>query len=226
VQLLLQELEGRGRPRAALDIGCGQGIVRDPGKTRLVREAVDDFWGIEPDSSMTAAKGLFDHFQNSLMETAALPENHFDLAYSFMVVEHVADPAGFLRAVHRSLKPGGVFVFATVNAKHYFTRIAKAMHAARIDERVLRLVRGKALTEAYHYEVQYRCNSRRAIERAAAEAGFETPLIAYLEDYGARAYFPGPLRPAFWALNAKRRVWKRREALLTLFARMRKRQEA
>jgi hypothetical protein len=55
VELLLRELEGRGRPRAALDIGCGQGIVRDPEKTRRVREVVDDFWGIEPDPSRTAA---------------------------------------------------------------------------------------------------------------------------------------------------------------------------
>ena len=55
------------------------------------------------------------------METADLPENYFDLAYSYMVMEHVADPVGFLKALVKCLQPGGVYVFLTPNKRHYFT---------------------------------------------------------------------------------------------------------
>jgi SAM-dependent methyltransferase len=219
-RVVIEHARGLAGPVRALDIGCGEGLGRKPAQTAWIKEAVDELWGIEPDASITPPDGLFSRFQHALMETADLPEGHFDIAYSYLVMEHVADPEAFFRAVHRVLKPGGVFLFLTVNAGHYFTRIAKAMHVARIDERVLRLVRGKGLTEAYHYEVQYRCNSRKAIERVAGATGFEAPLIAYIEDHGPRGYFPGPLKVVYHAMNVKRRVGKKREALLTLIARV------
>jgi len=221
-KLLLDEVKDREGPVRALDIGCGHGLGRDPVKTRMIAAHVDEMWGIEPDEGVTPPEGIFGHFQHALMETAELPANHFDLAYAYMVMEHVADPPAFLRAVHRALKPGGVFVFATVNGKHYFTRAAHLMHVLHVDEVMLRLLRGRQFTEGYHYRVEYKCNTRRQIERAAADAGFESPTIAYIEEMGPAPYLPGPLKIGFHVMNAKRRVIRKPESLLTLMARLRK----
>lgn len=219
-RLLIDEARSIDGPVAALDIGCGKGIGRKPHYTAEVRNVVDEFWGIEPDANTSPPEGVFDHFQHALMETAELPENHFDLAYSFMVVEHVADPHAYMSAVARCLKPGGVHFFITVNGKHYFARIASLMKAMRLDERVLRLVRGEVVEE-YHYPVQYRMNTERQIDRVARETGFADPEYVYVEEEGPRGYFPGPLRPIYHALNYKRRKIRNPRALLSLICRMR-----
>ncbi len=221
-RLLIDECRNRTRPLAALDIGCGQGIGRKPHFTAEVRNVVDDFWGLEPDPSVSPPEGLFDHYQNALMETADLPDNHFDIAYSFMVVEHVADPHAFLHAVSRCLKPGGVHFFITVNGAHYFARCAAAMKALRLDEVTLRLVRGRQEVDEYHYPVQYKLNRPRVIDRHARDAGFEPPEYAFVEERGPEPYMRGPLRLAWHALNLKRRLHHDPRALLTMYCRMRK----
>lgn len=222
-RLLIDEARRRERPVRVLDIGCGKGIARRPEYTAEVRKVVDEFWGIEPDKGITPPEGTYEHFQHALLEDAALPESHFDIAYSFMVVEHVARPRPFMEAVARTLKPGGVHFFITVNGRHHFAHIALNMKRLKVDELVLRMVRKGDEVEEYHYPVQYRMNTRRAITRVAHETGFDTPEFVYLEEEGPKPYFPGPLRPVYHALRWKRSVLKNSESLLTMICRMRKR---
>ncbi len=219
--LLVQELDSRSQPRRALDIGCGRGMARNVKWTRLVRQHVDEFWGIEPDEQVWPEEGLFDHFQHAMMETAELPENHFDLAYSYMVMEHVAEPEPFLRAVHRALKPGGRYYFITPNGRHYFALLTRALKRLKLEEIVLRVVMGSA-TEEYHYPVQYRCNSAKAIETYASSVGFLQPQYVYVEERGPEGYLRGPLRPLLHAMNLKRRFRHDKHCLLNLVARLEK----
>lgn len=224
VRLLLKELDGRDGPVRALDIGCGNGIStgRDAhGYLQAIHRRVDALWGVEPDETMTPTHGMFTRFQHAMLEDADLPENYFDLAYSFMVMEHVADPERFLSAVHRCLKPGGVYLFITPNGAHYFTRIAGLMKKLRVDELVLRLLRGKSV-EDYHYPVQYRCNRASQITPIARAAGFAETRIACVEINGPRPYFPGVLRPILWLMMGKRKLLKDPAALLNLYARLEK----
>jgi hypothetical protein len=46
------------------------------------------------------------------------------------------------------------------------------------------------------------------------------PEFAYLEARGPKGYLPGPLSPIFYALAAKRRVWRNPKALLILIGRI------
>lgn len=212
----------RGSVRA-LDIGCGNGIGRRPHWTAAVREHFDELWGIEPDPSVTPAEGVIDRFQTATLETADLPEGHFDLSYSFMVVEHVADPHAFLAAVERTLRPGGVHFFVTVNGHHYFAKLAKFMKTMKIEDAMLRVLRGKQTTDSYHYPVQYRMNRPAQIDRLASEHGFEKPEYVFIEEDGPKPYLRGPLRP-FWSLMmAKRRRIENPRQLLTMYCRVRKR---
>lgn len=136
-------------------------------------------------------------------------------------MEHVADPDGFMRAVARCLKPGGSFMFATPNGGHYFTIAAKAVHRLKIDELVLRLVRG-GKEEEYHYPVQYLFNTERAIDACARRTGFSTPEYAYIEYQGPGGYMRGPLKPLYHLLRLKRRVVRRPKSLLCMIGRITK----
>lgn len=221
VRLLIKECRRIGRPVRALDIGCGYGIGRSMELLEAAKAEIDELWGLEPDPAVKHDTVLFANFQNSTMEQATLPENYFDIAFSFMVMEHVADPVRYLNAVNRCLKPGGTHFFITVNGHHYFTRIALTMKRLKIDEIVLRILRGKHVDE-YHYPVQYRCNKPRVIEALAARTGFEKPEFVFVEEDGPKPYMPGPLRPIWALLMWKRRVLRNPRSLLTLIVRMKK----
>lgn len=226
VRLLIKEAARRQRPVRALDVGCGTGISEEPGVNteylQAVRAHVDELWGIEPDSGVTPAHGLIDHFQHATMENAKLPENYFDLAYSYFVMEHVGDAVPFMSAVHRCLKPGGTYIFMTVNAHHYFTRIAKFLKRIRLDEWVLRKMRGAAVEE-YHYPVRYNFNATRRIAKCVTSLGFEQPEFAFIERVGGpRGYFKGPTVAFYHLLEAPRRLRRSPTGLLEMVCRVTK----
>jgi SAM-dependent methyltransferase len=219
--LVVDEGRRRGGACRVLDIGCGSGIGRNVALQWAIKEIASDFWGIEPDRDVTVAGGLFDHFEHALMETAELPAGQFDLAYSAMVMEHVADPAPFFQALHRVLKPGGAYVFVTPNARSFVPWATKTLHALKVDEIALRMLRGRQVEE-YHYPVKFLCNSPAQLDRLARQHGFDAPQYAYSEGQGSHSYLRGPLAPLRPVLVAKRRLLRNPERLATMFCRMTK----
>jgi SAM-dependent methyltransferase len=221
VRLVVDELNALAPPATVVDIGSGHGIAGSAERVRAVRNAAGELWGVEPDVDAPEPAGVFDVFKRATLEASDLPPARFDLAYSFMVMEHVVDPESFMRAVRACLKPGGTYMFLTVNGRHYFALAARAARALRIDEILLRAVRGREDVSRYHYPVQYRCNVPPVIDRLAALTGFEPPEYVFLEEDGPVDYMRGPLRPAMHALRWKRSLVRRPEQLLTMIVRMR-----
>jgi len=205
-----------------LDVGCGSGIARETSHQWRIKGYATDFWGIEPDAGIEPITGLFDHFQYALMETAQLPSNSFDLAYSSMVMEHVADPQGYLTALRQCLKPGGAYLFVTPNANSFVPWATKMLHALHIEEIVLKMIQGKQAVDEYHYPVQFRCNTAKQLDRLAESSGFCKPEYLYVEGTGAASYLKGPLKPIRYFLGWKRRCVRRPENLSTLICRMTK----
>jgi SAM-dependent methyltransferase len=220
VRLVADDIEAAAAPTTAIDIGCGNGIGGSLERLEPIRAAADSLWGIEPDTGISAP-AAFDEFRHAEIETADLPEGKFDVAYSYMVMEHVVDPERFLRSVRACLKPGGSYMFLTVNGRHYFALATRTAHALKIDEALLRVVRDSDHVEDYHYPVQYRFNEPKVIDQLAARTGFEPPEYVFLEQEGPIDYMPGPLRVPWKALQWKRSVLKRPELLLTMVVRMR-----
>lgn len=210
-----------GTPVTALNVGCGRGIGRSTELLLGVDEHIQEHWAIEPDEGIEPLD-IFEHFQHATAEDADLPQGHFNLVYSGMVVEHVADPDAFVEAIARCLKPGGVHLFMTVNGSHYFARLAWMMNRLGIEDAVLKLIRGRQTVEGYHYPVQYRMNTQRQIRKLASRHGFDQLTSAFVEERGPRGYLRGPLKPVLWAMNAKRRLIRDKGALLTLICRMRR----
>ena len=224
-RLIVDECRKRSHPVRVLDIGCGRGIGRKPELSFVVRRFADELWGVEPDGSVEPPQGLLDHHEVAAIEEADLPADYFDVAYSCMVMEHVSDPDGFMDAVKRCLKPGGVYLFATPNKRHYFARIASILRALHLDEFVLRLIMGRKI-EDYHYPVRYRFNDEPRIDGCAGRLGFRPPEYLYIESEPPIGYQPRPLRPLFHLLTLKRMLIKNPKSLLTLVCRITRPPEA
>ena len=119
-----------------LDIGCGGGLLSEP-MARLGFEvtAVDAAErNIGAAKAHAAEMGLSINYLCSTIEALAEQDaSPFDVILNMEVIEHVADPAQFLKDCARMLAPGGVMIVATLN------RTAKAMALAVIGaEHVLR----------------------------------------------------------------------------------------
>jgi 2-polyprenyl-6-hydroxyphenyl methylase/3-demethylubiquinone-9 3-methyltransferase len=104
-------LEGK----RALDVGCGAGLLAEPlarlGASVTGIDASPEV--IEVARDHAARQGLAIDYRAG--DVHAL-EGEFDLMTAMEVIEHVADPAAFVKALARRLAPGGLLVMSTPNA--------------------------------------------------------------------------------------------------------------
>src|SRR5215213_3739086 len=104
-------LEGK----TALDVGCGAGLLAEPlarlGASVTGIDAAPELIAVARDHA--AAQGLeIDYRAGDVQQLAC----EFDLVTSMEVIEHVAEPAAFLKALAARLAPGGLLVMSTPNA--------------------------------------------------------------------------------------------------------------
>jgi len=94
----------------ALDLGCGTGYgaasLAGHGSTLV---AVDR---VRPDS---ASRSTGAHFLRADIAALPLSADAFDLVVSFQVVEHLADPTDYLRAIAHLVHPDGAAILTTPN---------------------------------------------------------------------------------------------------------------
>lgn len=118
-----------------LDIGCGGGLLSEP-MARLGATVVgaDAAAGNIPVAQVHAqAQGLEIDYRNTTAEAIAESGERFDVVLNMEVVEHVADPQGFLSACNTLLKPGGLMLCSTINRnpKSFMMAIVGAEHIMR-----------------------------------------------------------------------------------------------
>ena len=100
-----------------LDIGCGGGLLSEP-MARLGADVVgaDAAPRNIPVAQVHAAQsGLAIDYRHTTAEDLAASGEQFDVVLNMEVVEHVADPQGYLTACQLLLKPGGLMICSTLN---------------------------------------------------------------------------------------------------------------
>ncbi|GAB4268562.1 MAG: bifunctional 3-demethylubiquinone 3-O-methyltransferase/2-octaprenyl-6-hydroxy phenol methylase [Pararhodobacter sp.] len=100
-----------------LDIGCGGGLLSEP-MARLGADVIgaDAAAGNLPVARIHAEQsGLAIDYRHTTAEDLAAAGERFDVVLNMEVVEHVADPQGYLTACHDLLKPGGLMICSTIN---------------------------------------------------------------------------------------------------------------
>jgi len=100
--------------KSALDVGCGAGLLAEP-LARLGAKVT----AVDAAPGLIAAAELHARGQELGIDyrVAAIEElsGAFDLVTSLEVVEHVAEPAAFIRALAARVAPGGLLILSTPN---------------------------------------------------------------------------------------------------------------
>ncbi len=122
-----------------LDLGCGAGLISEP----LARLGAD-VTGIDAaqENIMMArahAKqtGLDIEYIPTTAEALVIDKKQFNAVVSLEVIEHVADAQDFAKSCHALLKPGGMFLFSTLNRtlESYAVAIVGAEYMTRLVPR-------------------------------------------------------------------------------------------
>jgi SAM-dependent methyltransferase len=158
-----------GPETTVLNIGAGRGLS---GALRQVRRRTPFLVGIDPDPSIHDNPTLDERHQATLEEFAEGNDRRFDVVFSVYVLEHVADPQGFLAACARVLKPGGLHFGLTMNMHQYFGFLTWASTRLGVSESLLLRLKGAETVGNYHFPTEYRLNSIGRLSRGLARAGF------------------------------------------------------
>ena len=100
-----------------LDIGCGGGLLCEPmarlGATVVGADAAER--NIPVARIHAEQSGLQIDYRHTTAEALAEAGEVFDVVLNMEVVEHVADPQGFLTVCQKLLRPGGLMTCSTIN---------------------------------------------------------------------------------------------------------------
>jgi 2-polyprenyl-6-hydroxyphenyl methylase / 3-demethylubiquinone-9 3-methyltransferase len=101
--------------RQVLDVGCGAGLLAEPlarlGAAVTAIDAAPEL--VSAAQAHAAGQGLNIDYRVAAVEEI---QGQFDLVTAMEVIEHVADPDIFLRALAARFAPGGLLILSTPNA--------------------------------------------------------------------------------------------------------------
>jgi 2-polyprenyl-6-hydroxyphenyl methylase / 3-demethylubiquinone-9 3-methyltransferase len=118
---------GCGGPGRLLDIGCGAGLAAEAlaglGHDVLGLDAAGD--AIAAAEAHAAGQDLSLAYRTGAAEDLVAEGARFPVVTALEVIEHVADPAAFLRLLARLVEPGGLLFVSTLNRTLRSLAIAK-----------------------------------------------------------------------------------------------------
>ena len=116
-RVLERDLQLNPSGKRALDVGCGGGLLAE----EMARLGFD-VTGVDPaESSLETARahaersGLAVDYRHGTAEALPCDDASFDLVYCCDVLEHVDSVERAVAEAARVLKPGGIYIFDTIN---------------------------------------------------------------------------------------------------------------
>jgi ubiquinone/menaquinone biosynthesis C-methylase UbiE len=155
-----------------LDAGAGAGDKFQYGLKEFTTSVV----GVDLDPRVRQNPQLSEGVVGDVTSTAFASES-FDLVFARYVLEHVQQPALFLREMNRVLKPGGSLLFLTPNKWHYVVLIARMTP----DWFHVWYNKRRGRSESDTFPTVYRLNSGRSIRKECLAAGFAEKELYYKE---------------------------------------------
>lgn len=95
-----------------LDVGCASGAFLHSVKSHVL-ECVGMEFNLDNARFVEEVLGI--KVYTKRIEDIDLPQEFFDIATAFQVLEHVDDPTSFLKGIHKLLKPGGTICIEVPN---------------------------------------------------------------------------------------------------------------
>ena len=118
-----------------LDIGCGGGLIAEPvsrlgGRVTGIDPGLEN---VEAARRHASEQGLAIDYRVSTVEALAQDRLQFDAVLCLEVIEHVPDPAAFLKICASLVRPGGLMLVSTINrtVKAYLLAIVGAEYVLR-----------------------------------------------------------------------------------------------
>jgi 2-polyprenyl-3-methyl-5-hydroxy-6-metoxy-1,4-benzoquinol methylase len=111
-QRYLNQMRSYRQTNRLLDVGCATGLF-------LVATNADGWesYGVDPSGPLSsygrATYGV--NIYHGELNQMHFPHRHFDVVTLWNVIEHLLDPLGVLREVHRVLRPGGLLILQMPN---------------------------------------------------------------------------------------------------------------
>ena len=108
--------------RSLLDVGCGEGFfLFKASETGYITKGIE----LSQDATVYARREFGLDVEAKPIEESQFPQNCFDVATLWQVLEHVPYPLTILKEVHRILKPGGLLVASTPDIEGIPARILR-----------------------------------------------------------------------------------------------------
>ena len=195
LELLAAHLSGKS---TVLEIGGGP----TTGLSRRLRPFAQRLIGLDVDPVIRNNPFLDSAVVYDGTDFLGIDDDQIDVAIADWVNEHIINPAKHFQEVGRVLKPGGLYIFRTVNLYHYKALAAwLTPHWAQVP--LVRWLRHTAPEHYDAYKTYYRANTRGRIEvlcRQASLAPVSYEVIESIPAYGRGA------RPLFFLFMAYERL--------------------
>jgi SAM-dependent methyltransferase len=168
-----------------LDVGGGHHIFPDnPSLSRILAARAGSVVAVDPSDNVQANPYVHERVQSMLEDYHSAEP--FDVASLRMVAEHVTDPIRLVGALHRLVRPGGIVVVFTVNARSPLTLLSRAI-PFRFHHPIKKLFWGGE--EEDTFPVEYRMNSRATLKTLFESGGFQEMSFTYLDDLSTFGQF-------------------------------------
>jgi SAM-dependent methyltransferase len=159
-----------------LDLGAGRGRTAEFGGRHMrwlgnLKGRCARLIGVDVDPVVLENPYLDEAFVIGPDGRLPVADQSIDLIYSFVVIEHVQDPAGLAAEIERVLKPGGWFCAWTPNRWGYIALGARLM-PNRLHAKMLNIVAPGDRADKDVFPTQYRMNTMRVIRRLFPKSRF------------------------------------------------------
>ncbi len=171
-----------------LDIGCGHGV--NPTLSKII-DKINELDGIDPFPVMEPPHHLVRRWTCNL-EDIPVEENTYDMAFSYNVVEHVANINSFIRTAVCIIKPGSVYWSLSPNAHHPFTWVTRVVQFLGFKQMYAKRLKNSANSYPAYYKLSSDSNILHAIrdlELPVSEIDFY-----YIPNVQWDGYFPRRLK--------------------------------